>query len=60
MAKIIKENGQVLHRSMYQALSQGEWEQQECKNEQSSFMESLHQAKGPHARLRDLVDLGVE
>ena len=26
MAKIIEESGEVLHRSTYKALSQGEWE----------------------------------
>ena len=28
MAKIIKENGQILQRSKYQALTQEEWEQE--------------------------------
>ena len=45
---------------MYQALTQDEWEWEGCKNEHSFFMESLHQALGPHARLSDLVNLGVE
>ena len=31
MAKVIKENGQVLLGSTYQALTQDEWEQEECK-----------------------------
>ena len=30
-AKIIKENGQVLYRSVYRALVQEEWGQEECK-----------------------------
>ena len=60
MAKIIKENGQVLHRSMHHALTQEEWEQEECKAEHSSFMESLHQRFGPCAVVRDLVELGAE
>ena len=46
-AKIIEENGQVLHRSMYPALTKEEWELEECKIECSSFMESLHQRLGP-------------
>ena len=60
MAKIIKEKGQVLHRSTYQALTQDEWEQDECKNKCSLFMESLHQTMDPHTSLRDLANLGVE
>ena len=60
MAKIIKENNQVLPRSSYQALIQDEWEQKECKNECSLFMESLHKVMGHCAMSRDLVDLGVE
>ena len=47
MEKIMKENGQVLHRSTYWALTQEEWEREECKAECSSFMESLHQRLGP-------------
>ena len=31
IAKIIKENGKVVHRSTYQALTQKEWKQEECK-----------------------------
>ena len=60
VAKIIKENSQVLHRSVFQSLTQEEWEEEECKNEHNSFMESLNQMLGPHAVLRDLVKLGVE
>ena len=30
MAKIMKENGHVLHRSTYQAITQEEWEHEEC------------------------------
>ena len=30
-AKIIKEDGQVLYRSVYRALVQEEWGQEECK-----------------------------
>ena len=37
IAKIVKENGQVLHRSTYQAQSQDEWEWEECKAEHSSY-----------------------
>ena len=59
-AKIIKENGQVLHTSMYQALIQEEWEWKECKAEHSLFIMSLYQKLGPHVKLRDLVELGVE
>ena len=60
MVKIIKQNGHVLHRFTYHALAQDEWEWEECKNEHSIFIESLHQALGPCARLSDLVDLGLE
>ena len=60
MAKIINENGQVLHRSMYQAPTQEEWEWEECKAKCSSFIESLHQRLDPHAEVRDWVELGVE
>ena len=31
MAKIIEKDAQVLHRSPYQALTQEEWEREECK-----------------------------
>ena len=48
MAKIIKEKGPVLHKSMHQALTQDEWEQEKCKAECSLFMESLHWKLGPH------------
>ena len=60
MVKIIKENGQILHRSTYWAPTQKEWEWEECKAECSSFMESLHWKLGPCDKLRELVDLGVE
>ena len=60
MAKNIKEKGQIPHRSMNQALTQEEWKQEECKNEVSLLMESLHQTLGPCTVLRDLVKLGVE
>ena len=38
MAKIIRENSQVPCRSTYQALTQEEWEQEECKVKHSLFM----------------------
>ena len=60
MAKIIKVSGQFLNGFMYQALNQEEWEQEEYKAEHSLFMESLHQRLGPHAMVRDLVELDVE
>ena len=60
MVKIITEIDHVLHRSAYQALTQEEWEWEDCKNECSSFMESLNQVMVPQMRLRDFVDLGVE
>ena len=60
MAKIIKENGQVLYRSIYQALTQDKWEQAQCKAEFSLFMEFLHQRLCPCAMVRDLIELGVE
>jgi hypothetical protein len=60
MAKIIKENGQVLHGSIYQALSPDENKQEQCKNKLSLFMESLHQELGPYVRLSNLVELGVK
>ena len=60
MAEIIKENGQVIHRSTYQAQTQDEWEWEEWKTECSLFTESLHQRLDPHAEVRDLVKLGVE
>ena len=59
-AKIIKKNCPVLHRSTYWELTQDEWEQEECKNERSLFMVSLHKVMCHHMMLRDLVDLGVE
>ena len=59
-AKIIKEHSQVLHRSTYCALTQEEWKEEECKQEYSSFMESIHLRFGPHAMVRDQVELSVE
>ena len=60
MANNIKEKCQVLHRSKFHALSQDEWEQEECKLKCSSFMESLYQRLVPHSMVRDLVELGAE
>ena len=60
MTKIIKENGWVFHRCMYQALTQEKWKQEECKAKHSSFMASLHLKLGPLTELRDLVDVVVE
>ena len=57
MAKIIKYNSQVLHRLTHQGLIQEEWEQEECKAECSSFMESLHQRLGPHSMVDDQKEL---
>ena len=45
-AKIIKENGQVLHRLTYQALTWDEWDREECKDESRSLMELLYQRLG--------------
>ena len=53
-------NCQVLHRSTYQALTQDEWEWEECKQEHSFFMEYLHQRLGPHALVGDLAEMGIE
>ena len=44
---------------MYRSLTQEEWEQEEHKAKHSPFMVSLHQKLGPHAEMRDLVELGV-
>ena len=60
MAKIREENGQVLHWLTYQALTQDKWKSDECKQEPSSFMKSLHQSIGPHAMVGDLAELEVE
>ena len=60
MAKIMKENSQVLQRSTYGALTKNEWEREECKNERSSFMEFLCQVMGLHMRLRDFIDPSVK
>ena len=56
MTQNIKENGQILCRPMYQAITQDEWEWEECKEKLSLFMELLHQRLGLH----DLVKLGAE
>ena len=42
----------------YQALTQDEWEQEECKQEHSLFMELLHQRLDPQAIVRDQAELG--
>ena len=59
-AKLIKENGQVIHRCMYQALTQDEWDRKELKDESSMFMESLHQSLSLQATVDDLVELDAE
>ena len=46
--------------STYKALTQEEWEWEECKNEHSLFIESLHQMIGPHVMLSDWVSLGMK
>ena len=45
---------------MYQALTQEEWEWEECKVEHSLFMECLHQWFHFCGIVKDLVELGVE
>ena len=55
----LKENGQVLHMSMYQALIQEKWEWEECKDEYSLLIELLLQRLGP-AMVSDLSKLCVE
>ena len=60
MEKIIKEKNQVLCRSMYQALTQDRWVQEECKAEGSLIMEFLHQRLCPCTMVHDLVELGAE
>ena len=57
MAKIIKQNSQVFHRSMYQALTQEEYEWEECTAKHSLFIESLYHRLGPCAMVGDLIDL---
>ena len=37
MAKIIKENGEVFYWSIYGALTQEDWKQEECKAKGCSF-----------------------
>ena len=54
VVKIIKGNGQVLHRSTYWALTKEEWEWAECKAEHNLFMDLPHQRLGPHAMVGDL------
>ena len=55
MAKLIKENGQVLHGPSCQELTKKEWEWEEHKKEHSSFMEVLLQRLGPHATAEDIL-----
>ena len=59
MAKIIKENGYVLHRSAYW-VTQDEWEGEEFKQEHGSFMELLHQRLCSGAIVGDQAELGIE
>ena len=59
-AKIIKLNGQVIHRSTYQDLTKEEWKHKECKAEHNLFMELLHQMLGPCTVVRELIELGAE
>ena len=60
MPKILKENGQVMHKSTYQSLTQDELELEECNEEWSLFMESLYQRLVPCAVAGDLANLGAE
>ena len=57
--KILKKTGQVIHRSMFWALTQDEQDRGECKDKQL-FMKSLHQRLGPQAMVDGLADLGME
>ena len=60
MAMIMKENSQVLHRFIYQALIQVKWEVKECKSDCSFFMELLYQRLGTCAMMEDQAELIVE
>ena len=56
----MKENGQVIHRSMYQALTQNEWESKEYNQGCRRFMELLNQRLCPAAMVEELAELGVK
>ena len=59
-ARTLKDDSQVFHRSMFQALNQGEWEWEDCKAECSLFIKLLQQRLGPQATVEVLAELGVE
>ena len=55
IAKISKENGQVLHRFTYSALIRKEWDRCKCKDKCSMFVESINQRLGHQATVNDLA-----
>ena len=55
----MSKNGEILHRSMHQALTQNEWINEESKVEHRPFIKSAYQKLGPQALIEDFKDLGT-
>ena len=59
-AKILKSNGEVVHRSTYRALNQEEIESAEEQAVRKSFDEQIEARLGPSATVKDFDDMGAE
>ena len=59
-AKILKANGQVVHRSTYRALTEDEWASSEEANERAAFNKSVEDKLGPKMNPEDLVADDIE
>ena len=58
--KILTENGQVLHRSMYRPLTPDELLDKGRSDDQEQFMGRVHERLGSYVLPRELEDIGLE
>ena len=59
-AKILTENGQVLHRSTYRPWTPDEVLDKEGKEAQDQFMARVYERLGSWVLPRDMADMGLE
>ena len=59
-AKILKANGEVLHRSTYRELTPLEWVDGDLKKQMEDFDRKVHDRYGPAMTEKDLVDEDIE
>ena len=59
-AKILTENGQVLHRSTYQPLIADELLDRDGSDAQDQFMTRVYERLGSHVLPRELEDAGLD